>query len=72
MRYFEFALKTSSEQIKKNAKIRLKEYDYQSPVAAMNNYMYKNMKRFRVPWQNLRHLHPGLRDGAGLVRTATA
>ncbi|MCH5257668.1 MAG: AAA family ATPase [Lachnospiraceae bacterium] len=44
MRYFGFVLKTNSEQIKENAKIRLKEYDYQSPVAAMNNYMYKNMK----------------------------
>lgn len=44
MRYFGFVLKTNSEQIKENSKIRLKEYDYQSPVAAMNNYMYKNMK----------------------------
>ena len=44
MRYFGFVLKTNSEQIKENAKIRLKEYDYQSTVAAMNNYMYKNMK----------------------------
>lgn len=44
MRYFGFTLRTSAEQIEKKAKIRLKEYDYQSPVAAMNNYMYKNMK----------------------------
>ena len=44
MRYFGFAMKTSSEQIRENAKIKLREYDYQSPVAAMNSYMYKNMK----------------------------
>lgn len=44
MRYFEFVLKTNAEQIEKNAKIKLKNYDYQSPIAAMNNYMYKNMK----------------------------
>ncbi len=44
MRYYGFALNTSAEKIEKNSKIRLKEYDYQSPVAAMNNYMYKNMK----------------------------
>ena len=44
MRYFGFVLKTGSEQIEKNAKIRLKNYDYQSPIGAMNNYMYRNMK----------------------------
>ena len=44
MRYFNFILKASSEQIKEQVKIKLKEYDYQSPVAAMNNYMYKHMK----------------------------
>ena len=44
MRYFGFILKTCSEQIKENAKINLREYDYQSPVAAMNYYMYKHMK----------------------------
>lgn len=44
MRYFGFAMKTGSEQIRENAKIKLRDYDYQSPVAAMNSYMYKNMK----------------------------
>lgn len=44
MRYFEFALKTNSEQIEKNAKIRLKDYDYDSPIAAMSSYMYRNMR----------------------------
>lgn len=44
MRYFDFAIKTNAEQIRENAKINLREYDYQNPVAAMNNYMYKNMK----------------------------
>ncbi|MCM1235021.1 MAG: AAA family ATPase, partial [Ruminococcus flavefaciens] len=44
MRYYGFALNTNAEKITENAKIRLKEYDYQSPIAAMNNYMYRNMK----------------------------
>lgn len=34
MRYFDFILKTNSEQIDKNAKIRLQEYAYQNPIAA--------------------------------------
>lgn len=44
MRYFEFVLKINSEQISEKAKIKLREYAYQNPVAAMNNYMYHNMK----------------------------
>lgn len=44
MRYFEFVLKINSEQISEKAKIKLREYAYQNPVAAMNNYMYQNMK----------------------------
>lgn len=44
MRYFSFVLKASSEQIKEGAKINLREYDCQSSVAAMNNYMYKHLK----------------------------
>lgn len=44
MRYFQFALKASSEQIQADAKIKLRDYDYGCPIAAMNTYMYKNMK----------------------------
>ncbi len=44
MRYFDFVLKTNSEQIKEKAAINLREYAYQNPIAAMNNYMYQNMK----------------------------
>lgn len=44
MWYFVFVLKINSEQISEKAKIKLREYAYQNPVAAMNNYMYQNMK----------------------------
>ena len=44
MRYYSFVLKTTSAKIQEGAKIRLKEYDYDSPVAAMNNYIYKNIQ----------------------------
>lgn len=44
MRYFEFVLQANSEQIREKAKINLREYGYQNPIAAMNNYMYQNMK----------------------------
>lgn len=46
MRYFGFILKTSSEQIKENAKINLREYDYQSPVAT-NIDSHKNTSGFK-------------------------
>ena len=44
MRYYCFALRAGADQIKKNAKINLREYAYQNPIAALNNYMYKNIK----------------------------
>lgn len=44
MRYYCFALIAGADQIKKNAKINLREYAYQNPIAALNNYMYKNIK----------------------------
>ena len=44
MRYFSFAIKTNAEQIRENAKINLREYAYENPIAAMNSYLYKNMK----------------------------
>ena len=44
MRYYSFVLNTTSEEIREGAKIRLKDYDYESAVGAVNNYMYRNMK----------------------------
>ena len=44
MRYYNFVLKTTSEKIKAGATIRLKDYDFESAIAAMNTYMYKNIK----------------------------
>lgn len=44
MRYYGFVLNTSAEQIKEKAQINLREYDYQCPIRAMNNYMYSTMK----------------------------
>lgn len=44
MRYYGFALNSTADKIQENATIKLKEYDYSSPIAAMNNYMHTNMK----------------------------
>lgn len=44
MRYYSLVLKTTSEKIMENATIRLKDFDYQSAIGAMNNYIYKNIK----------------------------
>lgn len=44
MRYFDFVLTTNSEEIKEGAKINIREYDYQNPLAEMNSCMYQNMK----------------------------
>ena len=44
MRYYVFSLASNSEQLQKKAKIKLRDYDYESPVAAMNLYMYRNLK----------------------------
>lgn len=44
MRYYKFLIKTTAAQIKENTKVNLREYDYSSPVAAVNNYMYKKLK----------------------------
>lgn len=43
MRYFEFSIKTNSEEIKNTEKVRLKEYDYDRPVAGLNGYLYSNL-----------------------------
>ena len=44
MRYYCFVLNTDAHEIKKNAKINLREYNYNNTLAAMNNYMFRNMK----------------------------
>ena len=44
MRYYDFTLVTSAEQIKEKAKVNLREYGYVSPIAALNYYMDKNTK----------------------------
>ena len=46
MRYFNFALKTSSTEIKEKAKVNLRDYGgpYESPVYSVNAYMFKNLK----------------------------
>ncbi|SEP54685.1 ATPase family associated with various cellular activities (AAA) [Lachnospiraceae bacterium NE2001] len=44
MRYLEFAFGSSTEEIKKNAKINLRDYYYDNPVHSLNNYMYKTLQ----------------------------
>ena len=41
MRYYNFALNASSEQIKE--KTAIKEYAYEDTIAAVNDYMYRNL-----------------------------
>ena len=43
MRYYNFALYASAEQIRENTTINLREYAYENPIAAVNNYMYKRL-----------------------------
>lgn len=44
MRYFKFTLITSAKEIGENAKVKLREYSYDSPIAAVNCFMHKTMK----------------------------
>ena len=44
MRYFKMKLAASEQQIKEKAKINLRDYAYDSTIAAVNVYMYKTMK----------------------------
>ena len=44
MRYYDFCLSTNAEQIKKNAKINLREYAYDNPIGAMNGFVGRNVK----------------------------
>lgn len=43
MRYYNYALYASAEQIKEKTTINLREYAYENPIAAVNNYMYKRL-----------------------------
>lgn len=43
MRYYDLRLYANAETIEENAKIKLKDYDYDNPIAAMNKYLYKNL-----------------------------
>ena len=44
MRYYSLALNANKEEIKEKARVNLCEYGYDSTIAAINNYMSKNMK----------------------------
>lgn len=44
MRYYNFALNAGAEQIKEKTTIHLREYAYENTIAAVNSYMYKNLK----------------------------
>lgn len=43
MRYYNFALNASADQIKEKTTINLREYAYENTIAAVNNYMYKRL-----------------------------
>lgn len=44
MRYYNLKLNTNADEIKNNSKLENCGYSYQNPVAAVNSYMYQNMK----------------------------
>ena len=44
MRYYEWKINTNANEIKDNARFDLREYAYNAPITAINNYMYRNMK----------------------------
>lgn len=44
MRYYEFVLNTSAEEITKNTTIRLRDYDYDSPIGSINKYLFQKLK----------------------------
>ena len=44
MRYYCFVLNANADKIKDNARINLREYAYENPIAAMNCYMSKSMR----------------------------
>lgn len=44
MRYFSFILNANDETIRKGARIRLKDYDFESNIGAMNLFAYKQLR----------------------------
>ncbi|MDD7334648.1 MAG: AAA family ATPase [Lachnospiraceae bacterium] len=44
MRYYCFVLNANADEIKDNARINIREYAYENPIAAMNYYMSKSMR----------------------------
>ncbi|SDB35224.1 AAA+-type ATPase, SpoVK/Ycf46/Vps4 family [Ruminococcaceae bacterium FB2012] len=44
MRYYGFIIKANNALIAKNTKIRLREYDFESNIGALNLYMYRNLR----------------------------
>lgn len=44
MRFYEFNISTNASSIKERATVNLRDYDYDNPVAAMNNYVYRKIK----------------------------
>ncbi len=43
MRYYNFAMNANSDQISRKATIKLNSYSYEGTIAAVNNYMYREM-----------------------------
>lgn len=43
MRYYKLILNTTSDEITKGATIRLRDYDFESAIGAVNRYMYQNL-----------------------------
>lgn len=44
MRYFSFVMRADSEMIGRNSRIKLRDYDFDSNICAMNQYMYRNLR----------------------------
>jgi ATPases of the AAA+ class len=45
MRYYHIVFNSNSEQIKKNSKVKLNDYNFDAPVAAVNSFMYRKMNK---------------------------
>ncbi len=43
MRYYEIVLNSNAETITEKSRIKLKDYSYDSPIAAVNLFMYRNL-----------------------------
>lgn len=44
MRYFRFALIANAEQVNENSRINLRDYAFNNPIGAVNNYIYKTVE----------------------------